>query len=309
MIYLAAFCVTRSYFIFFYAVVIAVKVVLRSSLEHGTLHLICFDLLGAPQSSALICCCRIESCGAATIWNRNSSSSPRKNIFPLDTTNTSSIRHYPIHAQCPPYSNPIHLFIMYSKKWNDFFRLLEIPNCTMLGVRITWNRPKMPQFISVQWKEKKKTINKPLACTRSRHAVTKKKKKLIAFVHAYGKWKRTEFSECARADRPKHVHFLFSLSLFSVCAFFFLILSALALALAHSTIAIRKPRSRHHILFAVRFASCGAVSTVEYAVKWYTLDPLSRRVDCDLAACRHTQPASQRVNEWVQSGRSQVYWW
>lgn len=111
--------------IFFYAVVIAVKVVRRSSLQHGALHLICFDLLGALQSSALICRCRIESCGAATICNRNSSSSPRKKPFCLSI---ARIQVAPAATQFQPISFESIYYVF--KKWNDFFRLFEIPNLT-----------------------------------------------------------------------------------------------------------------------------------------------------------------------------------
>lgn len=199
---------------------------------------------------------------------------------------------YMFSAQSSPHSNP---FIMYSKNGTFFFRLLEISNCTMLGDRLAWNRPKMPRFIIVQRKNHQRA-----SCMHALTTNRSKKKKMIAFVHAYGKWVR------ARARRPTD-RSIFIFFFRSICLrfSFLLILFALALALVQ----FLPSSSESRVCRAFRELWCCEYAT-EYAVKWYTLDPLSRRLDCDLAACRtHTHTPTAPASEWMQSGHSQVYWW
>lgn len=131
------------------------------------------------------------------------------------------------------------------------------------------------------------------------------RKTIVKHVDAYSRRRKNEFNECVRkatATESYSFSFSFYLPSYFFCNFFLLILSALALALVRSFFPSSTERNSRGSIFAgcvcVCCAFCEACVVVvradEYAVKWYTLDPLSRRVDCDLAACRHTQTASSK---------------
>lgn len=122
--------------------------------------------------------------------------------------------------------------------------------------------------------------------------------------------KRTEqVSVCVRARRAT-----------ATCLFSFLICCCI---IAHFSCSFSLPLPLHSLFFPpsteavaataassvcrVRFASSAVCIRRVYAVKWYTLDPLSRRVDCDMAVCRHVHTATNWLSERVSECKADVH--
>lgn len=153
MIYLAAFCVTRSYFIFY----------------------IFFMLLSSPSKS-------FDDRRASTIhfiWSVSTylehfslvhlfaaAVSSHVVLLPYATETVARLeeKNQPPPNTCPSQSIP---FIMYSKNGTFFSAVRDSKShdawCTY---PITWNRRKMPRFISFQWQNHEQTSSMPALTTR-----------------------------------------------------------------------------------------------------------------------------------------------